>query len=181
VTPALAVGAATIAGSFSAPSTAVGSYIKMTPMGPAAASGGAHGGQGGTTTGGSGGGYGGTGATQERPGYPASNGISGAIPGGYLRGWSAYANTDGGGGGGGGGGLYGGGSGANNTNDGGGGGGSSYAHPDLTSSTTEAGSGTGSGATPGGDDHALYVSGVGIGGHNTTDGGPGLVVLRWAK
>lgn len=138
-----------------------------------------HGGPGGGTTGGDGTDTG-SGATQSAPGSPPTHGLSGAFRGGYLLGWSPGTNTDGGGGGGGGGGLYGGGSGADNTNDGGGGGGSGFRHPDLAAAALEAGSGTGSGATPGGSTHPLFPgSSVGYGGVNTTDGKPGYAVIEW--
>lgn len=139
---------------------------------------GQHGGPGGGEDGGDGGGNSGSGAKQHAPGSGATSRHT--EPPGPLLGAASLFTDDTGGAGGGGGGKYGGDSGTSD-GDTAGGGGSGYVDPDDTSGATlEAGSGTGSGATPGGDDHALYPgSPVGVGGNNTTDGGPGYLVLRW--
>lgn len=117
------------------------------------------------------GGLGGSGVAGTGPGGTAQPPLSG------LQGGDPAGHGDGGGGGGGGGGAMGGGPGGNAAG-GGGGGGSSMAASDATNVTGESGSGT----TPGGDDHALYPGNpVAVGGTSGNDGNRGHLVLRWPK
>jgi len=131
--------------------------------------GGAGSGKGGTTT--SGGGA--TNATS-----PAVNSVSGSYLTGSAGGGSAY------GGGGGGGGYYGGSGGSGYTDMGGaiggGGGGSSYT-ANLISPVNIAGNyGDTSSTVPAPNNTDLdYVSGVGIGGYYSGNGGNGLIVIYW--
>ncbi len=157
------------------------------------------GGTGGVLPGGAGGGLNGvsangSGGTQTAPGNGGSasrrngnagsgtnggNGVAECTPhinGGFGYGSGGYGVPYCGdaGSGAGGGGYYGGGSGGGDSGGYGGGGGSGYIGG-VTSGTTTAGSGT----TPPNTSDSDYVSGIGVGGANATNGGNGRVVILY--
>lgn len=138
------------------------------------------GGGSGDAPGGAGGGTvgqdGGTGAAADGKGGSASAGGAGGEgrhdgDGGETGSGGRGGSGSDSGGGGGGGGRAGGGGGAADVTGGGGGGGAAVAGD----GTTEAGAG----ALPGGAGDDDYAPGIGTGGEDGADGGPGRIVLRW--
>jgi hypothetical protein len=120
---------------------------------------------------------GGTGGTQTAGGFTNSYGGNPAgTNGSFLTGGPGFIGNGFGGGGGGGGGYYGGGGGGGAGN---GGGGSSYGSNVI--GLSGANTPNGSFAAPG-TGVSGYVSGVAVGASNqTTNGGPGLVIIRYSS